>query len=927
MYRNKLKEIENKSTDFWNKLQINKSEISNKEPYVILDFFPYPSGFGLHVGHTLGYISTDVKARFERMNDKNVLYAMGFDSFGLPAEQYAIQTNQHPEITTQQNISNMKKQLKALALSHDESRTFNTSDSDYYKWTQWMFLKMYDSFFDNIEGKAKPISDLVEMLDSGKFTVENGKLYKASNSVKSINKDKEEIISSMRLAFLEEVEVNWCPKLGTVLSNEEVKNGLSERGNYPVEKRPMKQWMIRITSYAERLNKQLDILDWPQNIVSMQKNWIGEQEGTEIVFSTKKGDIKIFTTKPQTLYGVTFLAISSKHPVLGGMKVDENKFTNIYAKHPITNEEIPIWTADYVYSDYGTGAVMAVPAHDQRDFEFAKENDIKIKSVLKPDYKWLEENYLGSVKQSEIMLEWENNPDKFSSAFEGRGNLIDIEQFDVNEFLSINKEKNKVLEHLLDKGFAKQVKMFKLRDWLFSRQRYWGEPFPIVYDSSGKVFPICEEELPVELPKQHDFSPREGNDPEAPLGRSADWKSVKGSIVNGKFTSKVGNEEFTREINTMPNWAGSCWYYLRYMDPTNKMEFISKEAMEYWSSSKVGAIDMYVGGAEHAVLHLLYARFWHMFLFDLGYVKNKEPFDKLLNPGMITADAYKNGNDVYIDINDVEIRNKKAYQISTGELLVIEPGKMGKRYKNGIDPQDMCDKYGIDVFRLHVMYMAPITQTRNWNSDNIIGMERFLSKVYSKISSIKLLDTDSDENLIHKTIKFVTKEMEEFRFNTAIATLIKFVNDSDSISLSTGLSFLKMLFPFAPHLSEYLYQLHRNNLSIFDEVPDQHKEGLDSDLIDEIKNKSICMSKWPEYDDSKTKNLYMEMPITINGRLRDKINVPVDLDESEIEKLVMDREKIKSFVAGKNIRKSIVIKKKDPKDPDRLISMICNLVI
>ncbi|USO00472.1 MAG: leucine--tRNA ligase [Alphaproteobacteria bacterium] len=872
--------IETNIKNLWKVADLYRTEVNSKTPYSILDFFPHPSGIGLHVGHTVGYIATDIFARFKRANGYNVLYAMGFDSFGLPAEQFAIQTNQHPEITTHNNINNMLSQLECLSLSHDPSRSFSTTDTDYYKWTQWIFLKIYNSYFNNLTGKAEPIENLYSKLKSKKYTIEDGLLIELENnySEEEIN----QLVNSMRLAYLNDVEVNWCPMLGTVLANEEIKNGKSERGNHPVEKRKMKQWMMGITAYADRLYNQLDTLDWPTNIVSMQKNWIGKSEGALITFHSKTGkQYKIFTTKPETLFGVTFIAVANQEDQVE-KQIDE-------VIHPITKETIPVWTANYVIGDYGTGTLMAVPAHDQRDFEFAKQHNINFKPVVRPNYAWLVENALESMPQSQLLNHWKTDPTKFKSAYEGTGPLITPQQFEIFEDISVKNQKKQVRNFIEQKKIGKYVTQHKLRDWLFSRQRYWGEPFPIVFDKAGNAYPIDENQLPVELPQQYDFKPElNQQSPRPPLEKASNWKTVQGIILDNGSVKILNQNEintyptnmvqtFTRELNTMPNWAGSCWYYLRYMDPKNDSTFVSKEKLEYWAKDKIGTIDLYVGGAEHAVLHLLYARFWHMVLFDLGYLINPEPFTKLLNPGMMTADAYMDERGVYVDVEDVVVKNQTAIQISTGKPLTIEPGKMGKRYKNGIDPKDMCAKYGVDVFRMHVMYISPVTQSSTWNA-NIKGMQRFYNSIHQKLQDcidIEYSKTD-DTSQLHKTILSVTEEIVNFRFNTAIAALIKLNNSVEKFSMNDCVIILQLLYPFAPHLAEHLYQQIRSKMN---NLPQ---------LIEHL--------QWPTYDPKLIVETKIKLPVNIDGKIRDVLEIDINTTDDEIKILILQNTKIQKYL-------------------------------
>mgnify|MGYP000482752365 CR=1 FL=1 len=923
-------DIEDSIRELWKRNKAYEVHINSNETYFICDFFPYPSAAGLHIGHPLGYISTDIYARYKKMRDFNVLYSMGFDAFGLPAEQYAIQTGQHPEITTNENIKSISNQLKNLSLSHDENRVFSTTDSEYYKWTQWIFLQMYDSFFDHtevwydkfnnkIQGKAKNISILRKYLQSQKWIIQNGvpvpnnDFANENNSIPKPSKNEiEKALNEARLAYVANVKVNWCAKLGTVLSNEEVTaDGLSERGNYPVTQKSMQQWMLRITKYAFRLINNLQYLNWPENISTMQKNWIGESRGVEITFESEYGAISVFTTRPDTIFGVFFIGLAPEHCIaqkiakmhnldLSQLQNSTNLNTKIgiktgiFVKHVITQQKIEIWIVNYVLHNYGTGAIMGVPAHDTRDFEFAKKYNIECKPVIIPTDKWLLENYEGDAQN--VTIEqlhdlWKNDSYQYKTAYTEVGDLYDFAKLNMNNKATINE----ICDWFNDKGYGKCVIKYKLRDWLFSRQRYWGEPFPIVRCAkTNQIYPVHIDNLPVLLPKQMNFEPEyDVKDPIPPLQRNKDWTHVKGVIQNGAFLLDENGSSFIRETNTMPNWAGSCWYYLRYMDAKNKNEFVNFDTAKYWSGDSYGAVDLYVGGAEHAVLHLLYARFWHMVLFDLGHVPTPEPFQKLLNPGMITANAYRDKRGVYVDVNLVNLKNvdgkEVAYHAKTEEKLEICPGKMGKRYKNGVNPMQICEKYGVDVFRLHMMYMGPLSQTRPWNLKNIVGMERFCNSLWRIFeNSYDLLSKNFNENIsksskndkhenydtndnlqydFQKMLNDVTLEMENLRFNTAIAFIITFCNKYKILPEKYLLNLLRILAPFIPHFAEYWYMRLRESV-----------------IAKHCKYTSILHEKWPKYDISSPQQNVI-LVVTINGRFKATNKIDKNAtDENIIEK-------------------------------------------
>ena len=718
-----------------------------KPKFYVLDMFPYPSGAGLHVGHPEGYTATDIVARYKRMRGFNVLHPMGWDAFGLPAEQYAIKTGQHPAITTRENVAKFKSQLKRIGFSYDWQREINTTDPTYYKWTQWIFLQIYNSWFNPETNRAEPIST-----------------YRGTDP------------DSVRLAYVADVPVNWCPELGTVLANEEVVDGKSEVGGFPVVRRPMRQWMLRITAYAERLLDELEGLDWPEGIKLLQRNWIGRSEGAEIDFKVDNSDqkIRVFTTRPDTVYGGTFLVLAPEHSLVDLIVTEEQwpavreyreraarkseleradlskektgVFTGAYAINPATNEKIPIWIADYVLLGYGTGAIGGVPAHDERDLEFAKKFDLPIVVVVQP------------------------TGDEPALGFTGEG--IAINSPIINGLTSAEAKK-KITAWLEERGLGKRAINYKLRDWLFSRQRYWGEPFPIVWEN-GKHRALQEKELPVVPPPLDDYKPTGTGEP--PLAKAKEWI---------RYSDKA-----MREMNTMPQWAGSCWYYLRFCDPHNDERFVGEEAERYWmGGDKPGGVDLYVGGTEHAVLHLLYARFWQKVLFDLGYVSKPEPFQRLVNQGVILGEDNQ---------------------------------KMSKSRGNIVNPDDVIDQHGADAFRCYEMFMGPLEQMKPWSTRGVEGVARFLARVWRLLMTenqagewelskkIKAIDaTKSQQKLLHATIKKVTEDIESFSFNTAISQMMIFVNaftNVETIPLSAMRTFLILLNPFAPHISSELWE-------------------------------------------------------------------------------------------------------------------------
>ncbi len=809
-----------------------------KPKFYILDMFPYPSSAGLHVGHPEGYTATDIIARYKRMRGFNVLHPMGWDAFGLPAEQYAIKTGQHPAITTRENIAKFKTQLKRIGFSYDWSREISTADSKFYRWTQWVFLQIYNSWFNPETKKAEPIST-----------------YRGDDP------------DSVRLAYVAEVPVNWCPDLGTVLANEEVIDGKSEVGGFPVVRRPMRQWMLRITAFADRLLHELEGLDWPAGIKLLQRNWIGKSEGAEIDFKIDKHEqkIRVFTTRPDTLYGGTFLVLAPEHSLIDLIVTEEQwpaireyrektarksdleraqltkektgVFTGAHAINPANEQKIPIWIADYVLLGYGTGAIGGVPAHDERDLEFAKNFDLPIVEVVQPL----------------------NNEPAFGFVGEG----IAINSPIING-LTTAEAKKKITKWLEERGQGKGAINYKLRDWLFSRQRYWGEPFPIFWEN-GRHHSLSESELPLVPPELEDYKPTGTGEP--PLAKAKDWI---------RYSDKA-----TRETNTMPQWAGSCWYYLRFCDPANESRFVGEEAERYWMGGKqAGGVDLYVGGTEHAVLHLLYARFWHKVLFDLGHVSKPEPFQRLVNQGIILGEDNR---------------------------------KMSKRWGNVIDPLDVIAEYGADAFRCYEMFMGPLEQMKPWSMKGVEGLSRFLARVWRLLMdenqagewelSPRVQDVapeKSQQKILHATIKKVTEDIESLSFNTAISRLMVFVNafiNAPSVPVSTIRTFLILLSPFAPHIASELWEKMREKFAV-----------TPADLTPQ---------SWPEHDEIVLVEDEVDIVVQVNGKVRDRFRAPLGANEEELKATALGLPKMRELLAGKQIAKVVVV-------PNKLVNIVTN---
>jgi leucyl-tRNA synthetase len=892
------------------------------------------------------------------MSGFNVLHAMGYDAFGLPAEQYAVQTGTHPRVTTEQNIENMKRQLRALGLGHDSRRGPATTDVPYYKWTQWIFLQIYNSWYDVDADKARPIAQLVQEFRAGRFPTPNDIPFDDLGPL-----EQRQLVDSYRLAYVAEAPVNWCPGLGTVLANEEVTaEGRSERGNFPVYRRPLKQWMLRITSYADRLLDDLDELDWSDSIKLMQRNWIGRSTGALAKFPVaghEDVEIEVFTTRPDTLFGATYMVLAPEHPLVnvitanewpgddvfedwGSNAIDSWKgifgladpppeavrryrefaeaktdlerqadvgaktgvFTGAFAINPTNNEQIPIFIADYVLMGYGTGAIMAVPAHDERDFEFAREFDLPIVPVIRPSDEWLAEH----VANPEDAGAW-------PEAYVGDG----VAQNSANDEVSLNglrvdEAKRVITQWLAARDLGESTVTYKLRDWLFSRQRYWGEPFPIVYDEVGPVA-LPEPELPVLLPEVTDFEPVTSDDPDAlpepPLARAVDWVEVELDLPGPEWAGYGGGRRvYLRETNTMPNWAGSCWYYLRYLDPTNEDEMVDLAVEQEWAagtrldgSEKIGLVDLYVGGVEHAVLHLLYARFWHKVLFDLGYVTTKEPFQRLVNQGYILAPAYTDERGAYVEAAEVEERDGQYFH--DGVVVTREFGKMGKSLRNAVAPDDIYRDYGADTLRLYEMFMGPLDKERPWNTADIVGVYRFLQRLWRNIvdedtGAVQVSDAPADgetRRVLHRTIAAVRDDMAAMAFNTAIARLFELNNHLTSVVARDGAAprevaepFVLMVAPLAPHIAEELWSRLGH--------PD-----------------TLTYEAFPTADASLLVEESVEVPVQINGKVRARVSVATGADAAAHEAAARADARIASLLDGATVREVKIV-------PGRIVNFV-----
>ncbi len=1004
---------------------------ASRPKFYALDMFPYPSGAGLHVGHPEGYTATDIVSRFKRMKGFNVLHPMGFDAFGLPAEQHAINTGEHPASFTRKTIETFRRQLKRFGFSYDWGREFATIDEDYYRWTQWIFVKIYNSWYDEEEARCRPIDELIGLLEggTGRVSVE-GRLVRITKGEKATEAlagepmgvrqwheltatERRTFIDNHRLAYVGEQTVNWCPALGTVLANEEVIDGRSERGGHPVLRKPMKQWLFRITALADRLLTGLDELDWPESTKTQQREWIGRSEGAEVDFELDLDldnpdtdteftpAIRIFTTRPDTIFGATYMVVAPEHDAVAAVlrapregtptkelaayveaarnRSDKERmehkdksgcFTGLYAINPATKEKIPVWTSDYVLATYGFGAIIAVPAHDKRDYEFAQKFKLPIRDVSYPRtilamayfvtnandeeratdrWKPVLADFLGLVTTSSLppdvypevleairtRRERDTGPifgenargtirREYMSSFEDLGvaNFEELRDIflearyfahtgasyagvgyaanSVSDEVSLNNleqadAKAKAIAWFQKSGIGHKKVNYRLRDWLFSRQRYWGEPFPIVFDEEGNHFAVAEAHLPVLLPDLTDYHPVESEDPQPLLGKAADW--VHTTAAAAGIDELPPGAPVVRETNTMPGWAGSCWYHIRYLDPKNESAFVSEEADDYWLGE--GGVDLYIGGAEHAVLHLLYARFWHKILHDLGYLKSPEPYRRLFHQGMITSHAFMRSDKSLVGVDCVEEKSGRFFEVRTGDEVMRTIAKMSKSLRNVINPDDIIEEFGADTFRLYEMYMGPLEASKPWNTDDTVGLFRFLQRAWrlcvdEATGSPVFADTADAavEKQLHRTTAKVGEDIERLAFNTAIASMIEFVN----AALKPGVTrdqmdrFVRVLAPFAPHIAEELW----------------HKLGH---------AESVAHADWPGYEQSMLVDSEVEIAVQILGKVKARLSVPAGASEDELRELALKEVTIAELIAGKDIRKVIVV-------PGRLVNIV-----
>ena len=922
-----FRKIEKKWQQNWIENKTYKVDIDLSRPkFYVLDMFPYPSGAGLHVGHPLGYIASDIYSRYKRLNGFNVLHPMGYDAYGLPAEQYAIQTGQHPAVTTEQNIKRYREQLDKIGFSYDWDREVRTCEPEYYHWTQWAFKKMFEHYYDNDADKALPISQLVERFEKqGTVGLNAAQTKELSFSAQEWNNmstnEQQEVLLNYRLAYLADTVVNWCPALGTVLANDEVKDGFSVRGGHPVEQKLMRQWLLRITAYSERLLKGLDTVDWTDSLKEIQRNWIGRSEGAEVLFPVKDSELKlnIFTTRPDTIFGVTFMVLAPESELVPLLTSAEQKqavedylelvkkrtererqaevrkvtgvFTGSYAINPLSNEVIPIWISDYVLAGYGTGAIMAVPAHDSRDFAFARTFGLPIPQVV----------VLPGQEASDTST-WTDSFDSKEGTMINSGFL---------NGLSVAQAIEKIKKHIEDNGIGRVKVNYRLRDAIFSRQRYWGEPFP-VYFKDNMPYVLNEDELPLELPEIDKYLPTEKGEP--PLARAKNWKTKEG---------------YPLEVNTMPGFAGSSAYYLRYMDPRNRKALVSKEANEYWQD-----VDLYIGGTEHATGHLLYSRFWNKFLYDLGYVCKDEPFKKLVNQGMIQGRSnfvyrIKGTNtfvsynlkdkydtmEIHVDVNMVrndilDIQAFKAWnpEYANAEFILEDDKyvcgwaieKMSKSMFNVVNPDTIVEEYGADTLRLYEMFLGPLEQSKPWDTNGIDGVHKFLRKVWKLFFDRdgKLIVTDekatADElKVLHRTIRKISEDIERFSFNTAVSAFMICVNDLTALKCNKReiLEPLTILLaPFAPHICEEIW----------------HALGH---------NQTVCDAPWPQFNADYLVESTVVYPVSFNGKVRFKLEAPASLNPAEVEKLVLKEEQTQKWTEGKEVKKVIVV-------PGKIINIV-----
>jgi leucyl-tRNA synthetase len=905
----------------------------------VLDMFPYPSGAGLHVGHPLGYIGTDVYARYLRMRGDNVLHTMGFDAFGLPAEQYAVQTGQHPATTTYANIEEFRRQLRQLGLGYDMRRSLATADPEFYRWTQWIFLQIFNSWYDTALNRARPIEELITELSCGGREPAAGSNPFDRPWAELSDVERRQVIDNHRLAYRAESLVNWCPGLGTVLANEEVTaDGRSERGNFPVFRKPLPQWNLRITAYADRLIDDLEFIDWPEKVRVMQRNWIGRSSGAHVEFPVASGEvaeggvraepIEVFTTRPDTIFGATYMVLAPEHPLVDTLtpagwpegtrqswtgthaspplavaayrafaaakseqdrqaegKVKTGVFIGAFATNPVTGTSLPVFIADYVLMGYGTGAIMAVPGQDERDWEFAERFDLPIVRTVQPPQ------------------DFEQGGGK---AFTGDGPAINssVEGLQLDG-LGVADAKAATIDWLEANAAGRGATTYRLRDWLFSRQRYWGEPFPIVYDETGLPIALPDSMLPLRLPDTDDFSPTSyppedaDSQPEPPLGRLDDWVTVHLDLG-------AGDAVYRRETSTMPNWAGSCWYELRYLDPTNTERFVDPEVEHYWmgptADRPLGGVELYVGGVEHAVLHLLYARFWHKVLFDLGYLSSSEPFHRLVNQGMLQLPAYANKDGFYVEASEVVERDGRFF--FDGEQVSQEFGKIGKSLKNVVTPQDFIARFGTDTFRLFEMFSGPLEQSRPWDAKAIVGPYRLLQRIWRTVvdeesGAVHVCDDDVPEELnrlLHKTIAAVRGGMEALRFNTSIARITELNNAITQAYPHGGTpralaeALVLMLAPLAPHVGEELWS----------------RLGHES---------SLAWADFPVADEQLLVEATIEVPVQVNGKVRAVINVAADSDAEALEVAARADSRVAAVLDGRETRRVVAV-------PGRLVNFV-----
>ena len=903
---------------------------------MVMDMFPYPSGAGLHVGHPLGFIATDVYCRFQRTTGTNVLHTMGFDAFGLPAEQYAVQTGQHPRTTTEANMVGYRAQLRRLGMGHERRRGFATIDPDYYRWTQWIFTQIYESWYDTEalrdsgeRGRARPIGELVAQFASGERRTPGGQPWDELTPV-----EQSRVLDDYRLAYVSSAPVNWAPGLGTVVSNEEVTNeGLTERGDFPVFRRNLSQWMMRITAYADRLVDDLDRLDWPERVKAMQRNWIGRSTGAMVRFATAApgAEIEVFTTRPDTLFGATFMVLAPEHPLLeqlvppdwpsgvpaswtagapdprsavetyqrhASMKSDLERqsdtrsksgvFTGAFATNPVNGAALPVFVADYVLMGYGTGAIMAVPGQDERDWDFAQAYGLPIVRTVQPP---------------------EGHPE--DEAFVGDGPAINSANETVSlDGMGVEQAKETIVAWLTEHGTGAPTVTYRLRDWLFSRQRYWGEPFPVLWDADGVAHAVPDAMLPVELPEVPDYSPRtfDPHDaesmPEAPLARASDWLEVELDLGDGR-----GVQTYRRDTNTMPNWAGSCWYHLRYLDPANTQLPVDPEVERYWIGPRErpvagapdgardpGGVDLYIGGVEHAVLHLLYARFWHKVLYDLGYLSSEEPFRRLINQGMVEAYVYRDSRGQPVPAHEVvEVADPEGGTPThtwQGQVVTQEHGKMGKSLKNVVTPDEMCEQYGADTFRVYEMSMGPLEQYRPWETRAVVGSQRFLQRLWRNVVDeetgeprvVEAPLSDELSRTLHRTIEGVRADYEAIRFNTAIAKMIELNNaltKLEAVPRAAAEPLVQMVAPVAPHLAEELW----SRLG--------HAQ-------------SLAFAPFPQADPAWLVQESVTCVVQVKGKVRDRIQVAADIDETALRDLALGTERIQQLLGGVEPRTVIV---------------------